>query len=92
MGLRRRVVLRRPLDDAALWRRGLTEAMDGVFARLATTPVEFAMPLSRADVTRVIAMGPSAFHGAPADDPRIAALPETTEVTASVTVSVFAPA
>ncbi|MFF0542894.1 putative RNA methyltransferase [Nocardia thailandica] len=72
--------------------RRLTEAMDGVFARLATTPVEFAMPLSRADVTRVIAMGPSAFHGAPADDPRIAALPETTEVTASVTVSVFAPA
>lgn len=71
--------------------RRLTGSVDGVFTRVATTPVEFVMPLSRAEVTRVIAMGPSAFHGTPAGDPRIAALPELTEVTASVTVSVFAP-
>ena len=49
------------------------------------------MSLSRPDVTNVVAMGPSAFHGTPADDPRIAALPDITEVTASVTVSTYLP-
>ncbi|MFD5174558.1 putative RNA methyltransferase [Nocardia sp. NPDC058379] len=69
--------------------RRLAESLSGLFDRIAHTRVEFPMKLTRRDVTDVIAMGPSAFHGTPADDPRIAALPDTTEVTASVTVSTY---
>ncbi|WP_449289768.1 methyltransferase type 11 [Nocardia rhizosphaerae] len=71
--------------------RRLAASMAGTFVRVDHTLVEFPMKLSRQDVTRVVAMGPSAFHGTPADDPRIAALPEVTEVTAAVTVSTFVP-
>ncbi|MFD3746047.1 putative RNA methyltransferase [Nocardia sp. NPDC058633] len=69
--------------------RRLADSLAGTFTRAEHTLVEFLMKLSRADVTNVVAMGPSAFHGTPADDPRIAALPEFTEVTASVTVSTY---
>ncbi|WP_417629268.1 putative RNA methyltransferase [Nocardia lasii] len=69
--------------------RRLAEALSGTFTRTEHTLVEFPMTLSRTDVTNVVAMGPSAFHSTPADDPRIAALPESTEVTASVTVSTY---
>ncbi len=72
--------------------RRLADSLAGTFTRISHTLVEFPMKLSRHDVTNVIAMGPSAFHGTPTDDPRIAALPDTTEVTASVDVSVYAPA
>nr|WP_245914607.1 methyltransferase domain-containing protein [Nocardia fluminea] len=71
--------------------RRLADALAGGFTRAEHTLVEFAMKLSRADVTNVVAMGPSAFHRAPADDPRIAALPDSTEVAASVTVSTYLP-
>ncbi|MFE3543710.1 putative RNA methyltransferase [Nocardia sp. NPDC059177] len=71
--------------------RRLAAALAGTFTRVEHTLVEFPMKLGRADVTHVVAMGPSAFHGTPADDPRIAALPEISEVTASVTVSVYLP-
>ncbi|MFD6389004.1 putative RNA methyltransferase [Nocardia sp. NPDC060259] len=69
--------------------RRLADSLSGSFTRTAHTLVEFPMKLARADVTNVIAMGPSAFHGTPADDPRIASLPDITEVTASVTVSAY---
>lgn len=72
--------------------RRLAGSLAGAFTRTDHTLVEFPMKLSRHDVTNVIAMGPSAFHGTPTDDPRIAALPDTTEVTASVDVSVYTPA
>lgn len=71
--------------------RRLADSLAGTFTRLDHRVVEFPMRLSRLDVTRVIAMGPSAFHGTPADDPRIADLPDVTEVTASVTVSSYVP-
>lgn len=69
--------------------RRLADALAGTFTRAEHTLVEFPMKLSRTDVTHVIAMGPSAFHGTPADDPRMTALPASTEVTASVTVSTY---
>nr|WP_278263236.1 methyltransferase domain-containing protein [Nocardia sp. AG03] len=71
--------------------RRLAESLSATFTRIEHTLIEFPMKLTRADVTNVVAMGPSAFHGTPTDDPRIAALPDTTEVTASVTVSVYSP-
>ncbi|KAF0846158.1 23S rRNA (guanine745-N1)-methyltransferase [Nocardia caishijiensis] len=71
--------------------RRLEDALSGTFTRTDHTLVEFPMKLSRADVTNVVAMGPSAFHGTPADDPRIAALADFTQVTASVTVATYAP-
>ncbi|MGW5922788.1 putative RNA methyltransferase [Nocardia fluminea] len=71
--------------------RRLADSLAGGFTRAEHTLVEFPMKLSRADVTHVVAMGPSAFHSTPADDPRIAALPDITEVTASVTVSTYLP-
>ncbi len=71
--------------------RRLADSLAGTFTRAEHTDVEFPMKLSRTDVTNVVAMGPSAFHGTPADDPRIAALPDITEVTASVTVSTYLP-
>ncbi|MFC4375414.1 putative RNA methyltransferase [Nocardia halotolerans] len=71
--------------------RRLAAALGDTFTRTEHTLVEFPMKLSRADVTNVVAMGPSAFHGTPADDPRIAALTDSTEVTASVAVSTYVP-
>lgn len=71
--------------------RRLADSLAATFTRAEHTLVEFRMTLTRADVTNVVAMGPSAFHGTPADDPRIAALPDATEVTASVTVSTYLP-
>lgn len=51
---------------------------------------EETMPLGHADVEALVAMGPSAWHTDPAAlGARIAALPETLEVTLSVTVSVY---
>ncbi|MDO3645349.1 putative RNA methyltransferase [Nocardia mangyaensis] len=69
--------------------RRLADSLADTFTRAEHTHVEFPMKLSRADVTHLIAMGPSAFHGTPVDDPRIASLPDITEVTASVTVSTY---
>ncbi len=71
--------------------RRLAESLSATFTRVEHTLVEFPMKLTRADVTNVVAMGPSAFHGTPTDDPRIAALPDITKVTASVTVSIHLP-
>ncbi|MEU4319959.1 putative RNA methyltransferase [Nocardia fluminea] len=71
--------------------RRLADSLADGFTRAEHTLVEFPMKLSRVDVTHVVAMGPSAFHSTPTDDPRIAARPDITEVTASVTVSTYLP-
>lgn len=70
--------------------RRLAEALAGRFTLLDTTTVEYPMVLPRADIANVVAMGPSAHHGAAAGE-RIAGLPDTYEVTASVTVATYAP-
>ena len=67
----------------------LAETMSGRFTRLRHTVVEYPMPLTRADIANVAAMGPSAHHAAGQRAERIAALPEIVQVTASVTVSTF---
>ncbi|MFC9967051.1 putative RNA methyltransferase [Nocardia ignorata] len=69
----------------------LDDALSGTFTRIDHVVVEFPMKLSRADVTNVVAMGPSAFHTTAGDDPRIAGLADITGVTASVTVARYAP-
>jgi len=65
----------------------LAETMSGRFGRVDSGLVEYSMRLTRADVGNVVAMGPSAHHATDLRAERIAALPETVEVTASVTVS-----
>ncbi|MFQ6326000.1 putative RNA methyltransferase [Nocardia sp. CWNU-33] len=69
--------------------RRLGAAMSGHFDAIERTLVECSMKLDRADVANVVAMGPSGHHADHADDPRIAAMPETVEVTASVLVSSY---
>lgn len=74
--------------------RRLETAMAGQFELAERELVEYPMKLGRADVAHVVGMGPSAHHAGAADpgsDPRIAALPEPIEVTASVQVSTYRP-
>ncbi|MFD0365579.1 putative RNA methyltransferase [Nocardia sp. GCM10030253] len=71
--------------------RRLGEAMSGHFDALDRAVVEYSMKLGRADVAHVVGMGPSGHHADVSDDPRIAAMPETVEVTASVLVSTYRP-
>ncbi|WP_280402821.1 putative RNA methyltransferase [Nocardia carnea] len=66
----------------------LAEAMSGLFTRLDTTAVEYSMTVAHADITHLVAMGPSAHHTAGTG---VEELPEPFEVTASVTVGVYAP-
>ncbi|WP_238845402.1 putative RNA methyltransferase [Nocardia terpenica] len=84
-----------PLDmvsvDAAKDDR-LAEALGGRFTRLGHTLVEYPMTLGHRDIANVAGMGPSAHHAAGRRAERIAALPDTVEVTASVTVSIFGKA
>ncbi len=69
----------------------LTDSLSGHFERVDSTGVQYTMSLTRTDIERVAAMGPSAFH-APADRPaRISALPDLVPVTASVTVATYRP-
>lgn len=65
----------------------LAEAMSGRFDRVDSALVEYSLRLTHPDVGNVVAMGPSAHHASDLRAARIAALPETVEVTASVTVS-----
>ncbi|WP_324199008.1 putative RNA methyltransferase [Nocardia amamiensis] len=71
--------------------RRLDAAMTGYFEPVEQTLVEYPMKLPRADVANVVGMGPSAHH-AVSDDARLARLPETIEVTASVMVGTYRPA
>lgn len=70
--------------------RRLDAAMTGHFEPVEQTLVEYPMKLARADVANVVDMGPSAHHAA-ADDARLARLPESIEVTASVVVGTYRP-
>ncbi|MGF6883307.1 23S rRNA (guanine745-N1)-methyltransferase [Nocardia sp. GAS34] len=65
----------------------LAEAMSGRFDRVDSALMEYSLRLTHPDVGNVVAMGPSAHHASDPRAARIAALPETVEVTASVTVS-----
>ncbi|MFI5719951.1 putative RNA methyltransferase [Nocardia sp. NPDC051750] len=69
--------------------RRLADGMSGLFTRLDSTAVEYSMTVTRADIARLVAMGPSAHHAAAASE-RIDRLPEPFEVTASVTVGTYA--
>ncbi|MFE3759207.1 methyltransferase domain-containing protein [Nocardia tengchongensis] len=69
----------------------LAESLGGRFELVAREAVEYTMSLLHEDVARVVAMGPSAFHGDAGRAEEIAALPDPVAVTASVTVSVYRP-
>jgi 23S rRNA (guanine745-N1)-methyltransferase len=66
----------------------LRQAADSWFTVDAVTSTRYVVPLDRADVVRLVAMGPNAFHtGAGELQRRTAALPTTTEVTVAATVT-----
>lgn len=70
----------------------LGASMAGHFERVDRVAVEYPMTLARTDVDSLIAMGPSARHlGDEARAQRIASLPESSTVTASVTISSYRP-
>ncbi|WP_253798379.1 putative RNA methyltransferase [Nocardia amikacinitolerans] len=71
--------------------RRITEAMSGLFEQVERVAVEYSMKLDRAAVAQVVGMGPSAHHAEHARDPRLSALPDLMDVTASVTVSTYRP-
>ncbi|GAA5042268.1 methyltransferase domain-containing protein [Nocardia callitridis] len=68
--------------------RRLDAALSGRFDVADRVLIEYPMELDRADVANVVGMGPSAFH-AGTDDSRLAAVADTTKVTASVLVSTY---
>ncbi|NUP29899.1 MAG: methyltransferase type 11 [Nocardia sp.] len=70
--------------------RRLAAALDGRFVRAEHRTIEYPMTLPRADIANLVAMGPSAHHADSAGE-RIARLPESVEVTASVTVGTYLP-
>lgn len=70
--------------------RRLDSAMSGYFDTAERHVVEYPMRLRHADITRIVAMGPSAHHPA-GEETTIAGLPDPFEVTASVTVGTYRP-
>ncbi|MBF6226250.1 putative RNA methyltransferase [Nocardia abscessus] len=68
--------------------RRLDAAMSGHFEPVDQTLVEYPMTLTGTDVAHVVGMGPSAHHPA-AGAARLARLPESVEVTASVMVGSY---
>lgn len=70
--------------------RRLGESLSGLFEPVAESPLEYPMALSHNDIEALIGMGPSARHGDPETrSAALAQLPESVEVTASVTVSTY---
>ncbi|MFN8197911.1 MAG: methyltransferase domain-containing protein [Nakamurella multipartita] len=68
----------------------LQDTLGRVMRPAGTTPVRHRMRLGRQDVDRLIRMGPSTYHlPEPARRDAVARIPEVTEVTMAVTVSVF---
>lgn len=65
--------------------RRLADGLAGLFTRVDSNAVEYSLTLTRADITHLVAMGPSAHHTATTGEQ----LPEPFEVTASVTVSTY---
>jgi 23S rRNA (guanine745-N1)-methyltransferase len=80
-----------PLGLLAVEERKLERLRDRLAPGLeiyATQRLEWRLSLDRAAARDARAMGPSAFHTAPADlDERVAALPQPVEVTAAVTIT-----
>ncbi|WP_054816357.1 putative RNA methyltransferase [Nocardia arizonensis] len=70
--------------------RRLGESLAGLFDPVRRSVVDYPMSLSHADIAHVVGMGPSAFHADDSALGAIAALPATTEVTASVVVAEYA--
>ncbi|WP_442799815.1 putative RNA methyltransferase [Nocardia sp. NBC_01730] len=70
--------------------RKLEAALSGHFEAVENALVEYPMKLGRSEVANVVGMGPSAHHVAAAD-PRLANLPKSVEVTASVAVRTYRP-
>ncbi|WP_324195192.1 putative RNA methyltransferase [Nocardia cyriacigeorgica] len=66
----------------------LTATMSGQFALRGRDAVEYPMKLARTDIAQVVGMGPSAHH-TDAVESRLAALPDTMVVTASVLVGTY---
>lgn len=67
--------------------------LSGLFELVESHDIESAMRLTRVDAERLALMGPSAWHtGGSALQEAIAGLPEVSDVTASVTLSVYAVA
>jgi len=70
----------------------LAESLEGRFDLVGSAVTEYPMTLDHADVSAIVAMGPSAHHAdAGVLASRIAGLPEPVRVTASVTISVYRP-
>ncbi|MFE5284091.1 methyltransferase domain-containing protein [Nocardia sp. NPDC056611] len=69
----------------------LAESLGERFELVGREAVEYTMSLTHEDVARVVAMGPSAFHGDEGRAEAVAALPDPVAVTASVTVSAYRP-
>ncbi|WP_128646412.1 hypothetical protein [Rhodococcus sp. BS-15] len=70
--------------------RRLSESLSGLFEPVTESSLEYSMMLSHNDIEALIGMGPSARHGDPeARSAALTQLPNTTEVTASVTVSTY---
>jgi 23S rRNA (guanine745-N1)-methyltransferase len=68
----------------------LEDALGALFELEEQTAVEFVMPLSHAEVSTLVAMGPSSRHVTAAQvSERLSALPEPLDVTASVRVGVY---
>jgi 23S rRNA (guanine745-N1)-methyltransferase len=66
----------------------LRQGADPWFTVDDATTTRYVVPLDRADVVRLVAMGPNAFHtGADELQRRTEALPATTEVTVAATVT-----
>ncbi|WP_216901891.1 methyltransferase domain-containing protein [Nocardia alni] len=67
----------------------LAETLSGHFTELDHTLIEYPMSLTHADISNVVAMGPSAHHAADTRATRIAPLPDPMPITASVTISTY---
>jgi len=73
--------------------RRLGYALDAHFSLADTRPLAHRLTVAHDDATRLVAMGPSAWHIDPADlAERVATLPDPLDVTASATLHVYRPA
>ena len=72
--------------------RRLDATLGGTFTRTGASVVEWTMSLDHRAVEQLVGMGPSAWHaGGDAIAARVAGLPRTVDVTASVTLSRWSP-
>jgi SAM-dependent methyltransferase len=69
----------------------LHRRLDPLFVREDASRITWRLQVTRADAAAIVGMGPAAYHLTAADHERIATLPGTLTVTASVDVHVFRP-